>query len=249
MDNENILTLDRSEPAAEQAPAQTAPEQTKLYPLDWGTTKVPLAGGKYKHQLKRPTREQIFAREDELNTEIPIGKKGEFQMPDPTATEDVDAKYYDLVQVGAEGYAGVIPAAHKAAAFQGLYQREIYIPEDADPFAEEVPVVEEIGPGDEPDYTIVHVLRQAAESELKRYRRRAALGEIKPGRRGKQNFVRKSTLKNAEEHYDLWCTRIDGVTIETPNPDIADLKRAVDPLIKRRVVETYVEAIVGGLLD
>lgn len=244
---DNILTLDRSEPAANNAPAQPA---EKLYPLDWETTRVTLKDRRFKHTLRRPTAEEIFAREEELQSDIPIAKDGSFQMPDPTANEDIDAKIYDKIVVSTEGYKGVVPAAHKAAAFQALYLREVYIDDETDQFADEVPVLEEIGSGDEPDFTIVHVMRQPSESELKRYRRRSSNGQIKPGKRGKQRFVSQSTLKNAVEHYDLWCVGVHGATLKNlPNFHPVELKYNVDPLIKRLVVQTLVESIIGSLLD
>lgn len=250
---ENILTLDRTEPGAAQAPAQGATVPTSAassYPLDWGTKTIKLKDGKFRHKLRRPTTEEIFEREDELQSDIPLSKDGSFEMPDPTANEEIDARFYDKLICSVEGYAGSVPAAHKAAAIAGLHLREVYIPEDADPFADVVSIVEEIGQGDEPDFTIVHLMRQPAEAELKRYRRRSSNGQIKPGKRGKQRFISKSTLKNAVEHYDLWCTDIKGARLDdTANADLAALKNAVDPLIKRQVVQTLAEAIIGGLLD
>jgi hypothetical protein len=246
--NDNILQVER-EPAAQNAPAQTA--EKGLYPLDWETTVIKLKEGRFKHRLRRPTAEEIYAREEDLQREIPIGKDGSFSMPDPTANEETDAEYYDKLVQHADGYKGDVPAAHKAAAFQGLYVREIYIDDDTDVFADEVPVLEEYGSNEEPDFTIVHVMRQPAEAELKRYRRRSSQGEVKPGKRGKQRFVSRSTLKNAVEHYDMWCVDIKGAKIGEADFkfDISDLKAAVDPLIKRQVVQTLADAVVGNLLD
>jgi hypothetical protein len=254
-EKDNILTLDRSETGGSAAsaaatPAPTQPATSKLYPLDWGTTKVPLKGGRFKHKLRRPTSEEIFAREEERHREIEIAKDNSIAMPDPTEGEEIDAKYFDLVIVESEGYNGLVPTSHKAAAFNGLYLREMYIHEDTDIFGEDVPVIEEIGQGDDPDWTIVHTMRQPEESELKRFRRRSSGGKLKPGKRGRQNFVPKSNLKDAVEAYDKWCVRIDGATLtETPAVDLAALKNAVDPLIKRMIVETLVGEIAGNLLD
>lgn len=255
--NEEILDLN-NQPGGETSPAilpegeakNTEAVRSDLYPLDWETTTVKLKEGRFKHKLRRPTADEIYAREEDLQNEIEIGKKGNFQMPDPTASEDADAKIYDLIKIETEGYAGTVPAAHKAAAFQGLYVREIYIDEETDVFGEQVDVLEEFGTGDEPDFTIVHRMRQPAESELKKYRRRTATGEIKPGKRGKQRFISRSTLRNAVEHYDLWCIDVDGVRLDrTASADSLARIAAVDPLIKRRVVQTLVEEITGSLLD
>lgn len=232
-------------------PPLSVTEDLSEYPLDWETTTVKLKEGRFKHKLRRPTAEEIFEREESLQSDIPIGKDGTFSMPDPTATEEADAAFYDKLIISTEGYTGDVPAVHKAKAIQGLYLREIYIDEAADPFAPEVAVIEEIGSGDEPDFTIVHIMRQPTEGELRRYRRRSSAGEVKPGKRGRQRFVSRSTLKNAVEHYELWCQRVEGVRFDEKNilPDALSFKAGVDPLIKRLVVQELVEAIVGGLLD
>lgn len=247
--NNNILTIERDEPGAGDASALPV-KKPAVYPLDWDTTTVRLKEGRFAHTLRRPTPAEIFERDAELQSDIPIAKDGSFSMPDPTASEDVDAKYYDRLLVGADGYSSDVPASHKAAAFQGLYMREIYIDDEADPFADEVRVIEEIGQGDEPDWTIVHVMRQPTESELKRYRRRSSQGEIKPGKRGKQRFVSRSTLKNSVEHYDLWVQNVLGVRLDkTPDADVPARVATVDPLIKKQVVGVLVDAIAGSLLD
>lgn len=247
---DNILTMER-EPEAEQAPAQAAKSTADgAYPLDWKTTTVPLAHGKFKHKLNRPTSEQIFDREKQLNREIPISKGGGMAAVDPTEAEEINAAFYDVIAAEATGYKGTVPAAHKSAAIDGLYRRTVYIDDGVDEFAEEVPVTEEIGPDDAPDFTIVHVLRQPSEDELRRYRRRSASSEIKPGKRGRQVFVTKSNLKNAVEFYDLLSTSIAGAKLDdTPGYDHLALAGAVDPLIKRLVVDTFVDKIVGSLLD
>jgi hypothetical protein len=251
-DNDNILSIERPDdvPAAASSDASAS----KLFPLDWRTMDVKLKGGRFVHELRRPTPEEIFAREDERQREIPIAKDNTVDLPDPTEGEEIDAELYDkLIQGTPKGYKGTVPTAHKAAAFNGLYVREIYIDEETDVFAEEVPVLEEIGSGDEADATIVHTLKQPEESELKRFRRRSSGGKLKPGKRGRQNFVPKSNLREAVDAYDRWCIRIDGVKLiglpDGHKPDLLELKASVDPLIKRMVVQTLVDELAGNLLD
>lgn len=214
--------------------------ETRLYPLDWETQEVRLAEGRFVHTVRRPTVEEIFDRDRDLQSEIPIGKDGSYKLPDPTATEDVDVALYDKIVTAVSGYPGEVPASHKSAVITGLYRRDIDVEEGADIFADIVPIVEEIGTGDEPDFVIRHFMRQPTEDELRKFRRRNSAGEIKPGKRGRQRFVTKSSLRLAVEYYDLWLERIDGVK---------PADGQVDPLIKRQVVQTLVDAISGGLLD
>lgn len=216
------------------------------YPLDWETQEVRLAEGRFVHTVRRPTVEVIFERDKNMQSEIPIGKDGSYSLPDPTATEDVDVKLYDAIALSATGYTGEVPASHKSTVITGLYRREVYVDEDVDIFADTVPVTEEIGSGDEPEFTITHLMRQPTEDELKKYRRKNSAGEIKPGKRGKQRVVTKSNLKLAVEYYDLWIEQIDGVCLLAEN---GEYTANVDPLIKRLVVQTLVEELSGKLLD
>lgn len=221
----------------------------ELYPLNWETQDVRLGEGRFVHTVRRPTPEEIFDRDKDLQSEIPIGKDGSYSLPDPTATEDVDVKLFDAIVVSSTGYpSGDVPASHKSTVITGLYRREVYIDDDTDVFAYEIPVLEEIGNGDEPDFVITHFMRQPTEEELKKYRRRNSAGEIKPGKRGKQRFVTKSNLKLAVEYYDLWIDRIEGVKLQAES-DHGDYIGNIDPLIKRQVLNTLVDKITGSLLD
>jgi len=249
--NEDILEVNNTAGAGENpAPVNSSP--AKGFKLDWQDMEISLKKGRFTHTLSRPAAELILAREKELENEIPIGKDGGYKLPDPTAQEDVDAKYYDQIVVKTEGYPGSVPGYHKAAAFQGLYQREIYVDEDADIFADEVAVIEEIGGGDDPDFTIQHIMRQPTEQELKRWRRRSANSEIKPGKRGKQKLVTTSNLPAAMEFYGLWLVRIEGATVggAACSPDRRDEFIAqVDPLIQRKVVSTFAGEFNDELTD
>ena len=251
--NDNILQIERDQPVAANAPASLASVVVgrELYMLDWQQTEIALGKGR-KLTLRRPTQAEILERDAELQTEIPIGKDGGYQLPDPTLNEAIDAKYFDLVKVGEEGYAGTIPEQHKAAAFNGLYKREIYVDADFDFDTDKVLVLEEIGGGAEPDYTIAHVMRPPTEAELKLYRRKSSGGEIKPGKRGRQIFKTASNLKTAMSFYAQWLTRLEGAMVggeDTQSLPLPVLTAHVDPLIQRQVVNAVVEAYTAQLSD
>ncbi len=225
----------------------------KLYPLDWQDIEVKLAKGRFVHKLRRPSEDLLLKREDEITTEIPIAKDGSYAPPDELSQEAVDAKYWEELKIEATGYKGDVPTAHKAAAFNGLYTREIYVPEDADIFADEVPVIEEIGRGDEPDFILTHWVRQPEESELNKCRSKInAGGRLKPDKRGRQKFEQRSNLRSAMSYYNTWFSRMEGAKV---NEQLfsADNKQAfidtVDPLIKRKVIKVFIDALVGNLLD
>lgn len=223
-----------------------------LYMLDWQEAEIRLAKGRFSHTLSRPPADMMIAREDELQPEIPIAKDGSFALPDATAQEETDAKYYDRVVIKTEGYTGDVPVAHKAAAFQGLFRREIYLDPDCDIFGDEVTVLEEIGGGEEPDFTIRHILRQPAEAELKKYRQSTSGGRLLPDKRGRQKLVTSSNLRAAMRYYNTWLVRIEGATAggSAFSPDKREeFVALVDPLIQRKVVGTLVDELTGGLLD
>lgn len=222
------------------------------YKLDWQDAEISLSKGRFSHTLSRPTAEMIIAREDEIQAEIPIARDGSFALPDSTASEETDAKYYDLIAVKTTGYKGAIPTAHKAAAFQGLYRREIYLDPECDIFADEVTVIEEIGGGDEPDFTIRHTLRQPTEAELKKCRQANGGGRLMPDKRGRQKLVTASNLRSAMRYYSTWLIRLDGACAGGSgfSPDRREeFVALVDPLIQRKVVNVLVDELTGSLLD
>lgn len=251
--NDNILSIERDEPAAAiDVPAVSH----SSYKLDWADQDVKLAKGRFVHTVRRPTADEILERENELQAEIQINKDGGYSMPDPTASEEVDARYYDLIVQKVTGYAHdqAVPEMHKSAVFQGLYRREVEIDEACDVLAGgEIAVIEEIGSGAVPDFTLRHILRSPTEAELKTYRRRAsATSEIKQGKRGRQVLTTRSNLRNAMQHYALWLVRIEGASVKGEaftDANRAAFIAAVDPLIQRRVVAEVADAFSGGLLD
>lgn len=247
--NEEVLEI--NEQAADETPAPVIVPQPG-YKLDWQDAEIKLSKGRFSHILSRPTAEMILAREDELQPEIPIAKDGSFALPDSTAQEETDAKYYDQIVIKADGYRGAIPVAHKAAAFQGLFRREIYLDPECDIFGDEVTVLEEIGGSDEPDFVVRHVLRQPSEAELKKYRQSTAGGRLLPDKRGRQKLVTSSNLRTAMRFYDTWLVRLEGATVmgsAFSAEKRAEFLALVDPLIQRKVVTTIVDELTGGLLD
>lgn len=242
--NDNVLEMGTA--AAKQADeVKTLPG---MYPLDWKTIAVKLGDGKFEHEMRRPSVDLLLERDVEMQSTIEIAKDGGYKLPDPTGDDDLNARYYDRLIESISGYPGEVPTMHKAAAFAGIYKREIYVDEDATAFDDQVAVIEEIG-GDPPKFTVRHVFRQPTEDELRSYRRKMQTGEIKPGKRGRQVFVTRSNLKTAIEFYDKWIANVDGATVDgSPIIDARGIG-SVDPLIKRTVVQTFAGFLLDALLD
>jgi hypothetical protein len=244
--NEGSRKVDAGASSAGRPPALPS------YKLDWPDAEIRLAKGRFTHTLSRPSAEMMIAREDELQPEIPIAKDGSFTLPDSTAQEETDAKYYDRIVIKTGGYTAEVPTAHKAAAFQGLFRREIYLDPECDIFGDEVTIIEEIGGSDEPDFTVRHTLRQPTEAELKKCRQGSSGGRLLPDKRGRQKLVTSSNLRSAMRFYNTWLVRIEGATAgeNTFSPDTRDeFVALVDPLIQRKVVTVLVDELTGGLLD
>lgn len=230
--------------------AAAGPENASgLYPLDWKTTEVKIGKGKLSAVLRRPTAEELLARDAELQVPVEMAKDGGYKLPDPTATDEVDCKLFDQVNTEPDRE---FQLREKAAFIRGLYKREVYVEDEADAFDHLVTVLEEVG-GDPPAFTIAHVFRQPTEEELRSYRRRMQTGEMRPGKRGRQQFVTRSNLKTAIEFYDKWIMRIDGTRLDPPTENFVwpteELAAYVDPLIKRMVVQEFANFILEALQD
>ncbi len=243
-----------------ETPTTTAMPETpktfgqKLYPLDWKDTEVKLAKGRFSHTLSRPSAEMLIEREDELETEIPIAKDGSYALPDDTINEEIDAKYYDSLQISATGYEGrEIPTLHKAKALQGLYKSEIYFDEDADIFGDEICILQEIG-GTEfnPNFTVRHILRSPGEKQLRKYRSKGATTRIVPGKRGRQKLVMQSNIRLAMQFYAEHLIRVEGATLggeKFTNERRDEFIEAVDPLAQKAVFNCILSELNEKLSD
>lgn len=226
-----------------------------LYPLDWKTTDVKLAKGRFTHTLLRPSNELLIRRADELDVEIPIAKDGSYAIPDATMQEEIDAKYaLELQAEEPKGYKGNVPTAHLAAAFQGLFQQEIYVDPDCDTFGDEITILEEIGLGDEPDFVIKHILSNPInnEKELKKVRQKFNSGRLHPDKRRRQKYVEKSNLRSIMAYYEAWFLRSEGAKIDDRpfSPERSEEFLAeTNALTQRAVVKAIVQELTGNLLD
>lgn len=223
-----------------------------LYPLDWEKSAVNLAKGRFSHVMSRPADDLILEREKELDFEVPINKDGSYSLPDATEQEAIDAKYAKKILVESKGYQSDPSEAHLAAAFQGLYQREIYLDEDCDIFGEELVIIEEVGAGDEPDFVMKHCLKAPDEKLLKTIRQKTNNSRVVPGKRGKQKFVQKSNLRWMMGFYEELFKTIEGATVEGApySEDKREIFLAfIDPFSKKEVMKVIVDELTGNLLD
>lgn len=223
-----------------------------LYPLDWKTTEVKLGKGRFSQTLERPSNDLLVERSDDLAVEVPIAKDGSYSVPDATEQETIDAKYAEKIRVDQQGYNGNIPTAHSAAAFNALFQREIYVDPDCDIFGEEITVIEEIGGDDEPEFVIKHIIKTPDEKQLKNARQVFGRGRIYPDKRGRQKYVEKSNLRSAMRIYSEWLDRQEGSSVNNESFSAENRESFINEtnaLTQRKVVQVVVQELTGNLLD
>lgn len=238
---------------------------TKSYPLTDAETVVQLhikRGDKsetIQHKLRRPSLDELIAREQQSVAEIE-----EVAPNEDSWTEDSQAangKLWDKCIIGVTGYridgqlaidfvavsgetAAKIPLSHKNTAISGLYLSKCTIEQGEDEgFSLDDPthtIRQAIGAGDEPDYVILHTLRQPTEAELREYNKHASTATSVSGTRKRKIRVR-TNLKADVELYDKLATGIAGAT--PPEP------RMVDPISKRQVVQTLIASLNASLSD
>lgn len=232
---------------------QETEEQPKLYPLGWKDTDIKLSKGRFVHNLSRPSNDLLLRREDEINKEIPIGKDGSYGLPDESEQEDIDAKYYEEIKGEVSGYGErAVPTLHKSTAFQSLFVSEFYVDEACDIFDDEIIIIEEIGGGDDPEYTLRHVLQNPDERKMREIRKIFKNGRLAPDKRGRQKFVPQANLRKAMMHYSTYFTGIEGASLA--GEKFSSEKRGqflaeINALSQRAVLKTLVEFVTGKLSD
>lgn len=236
--------------------------QPKRYPLTQTEFEVQISvGGKtLSHKLRRPTLAELVTRESESVTEVEEVSPGEdaFHVEDKAAT----ARLWDKIRLQVKGYrtgdakpdewidvtpelAAKLPADHKVAAVRALYLFRVEMVEDeGDGFdldGQEYDIRQLIG-GDEdaPEYVIVHRLRQPTEQQRRDYERRASATTFSTGTK-KRKMKFRANLKADVELYDALFVSLTGAT----PPD----KGAVDPIVKRQVVQCLLGKISASVLD
>lgn len=238
---------------------------TKSYPLTDAETVIQLhikRGEKsetIQHKLRRPSLAELIEREQQSVAEIE-----EVAPNEDSWTEDsqsANGRLWDKCIIGVTGYridgqlasdfvavspetAAKIPLAHKNTAISGLYLSKctVVAGEDEGFSLDDAThtIRQAIGADDEPDYVILHTLRQPTEAELREYNKRASTATSVSGSRKRKLRVR-TNLKADVELYDKLAVTITGAT--PPEP------RMVDPIFKRQVVQTMVSSLNASLLD
>ena len=218
------------------------------------------------HRLRKPTLAELNEREAGISQEMVEVSKHETEL---VSTDDTaNMRLWDKLVTAIKGYRGFedwrepsddekrqLRASHKSFAVRNIYAGSCAI--DADDalvsLSGDVWTIKQmIGPdGDNPLFTVFHVLREPNEAEYAKFKRTANKTSYMSGSR-KTRFKVRSDLKPYIEMYDALIETIEGGTVGGL-PFAADRRdafiRAIDPIWKRQIVQTLMGALDVQLLD
>lgn len=241
------------------------PIPAKSYPLTESEAVISLhikRGDKteiIQHKLRRPTLAELIEREQQSVAEVEEVAPNEDAWHEDS--QAASAKLWDKCILGVTGYriggqlatdfvpvsseiAAKIPLTHKATAISGLYLAKSEVEKGEDEGfnldGDTHTIKQSIGASEEPEFVLVHTLRQPTEGELREYNKRASTATSVSGSRKRKIRVR-TNLKADVELYDKLAIALTGAT--PPEP------RLVDPIFKRQVVQALIASLNASLLD
>ncbi|HEY6401144.1 MAG TPA: hypothetical protein VI479_07030 [Blastocatellia bacterium] len=217
------------------------------------------------HRLRKPTLEELNERESQIKYEtIKINPK-EIEVRNDQRT--ADANLWGKIVQAVKGYKDAddwrelsdeekskFNGSHKSQAIQGLYAGQSKIEGDGDyvPIGPvEWTVRQEIGPNEEPDFVVRHILREPTEDERLRYNRIASSTRYVTGAKKEQAQVR-TNLKAHIEVYNALIQNIKGATVAGMEFEISDRKQfldAIDPIWKRDVIQCLMTNLEAQISD
>ena len=240
-----------------------------LYPFDQDEIIVQFnakPGGKpqiISHKLRKPTKEELLAREKESAYELHDTGDGIVEIGD---TDAANTHLWDKIALAVQGYGDAkewksldedlkrqVSASHKNQAIRRLYAADAVIADDVvvNLSGNQWKVVLNIGVNDEPDYSITFTLREPGEDERSRFKNTESTQKQKKGTKRPQ-YVVKTNLQSYIDLFDKVIENIEGATVgdhpfSPANKDA--FLAAIDPNWKRAVVIRYWRAIEGALQD
>lgn len=224
----------------------STPSEVKPFKLDWKDTEVHLYKGKFKHFLRRAEAEEILEWQEKLTSEVSISKDGSIPLVAESAQDEkANAEFYDKIKLKeAEGYNGrPVPDSHKSAAVKKLYERTVWIDEDADIFGEEILIHEVLGDPNNPIALIKHFLKNPMfdDAKLRRIKNTINGGVMQTDRKGGKKIVGNKPVRKTHAFYFENFLRIENVTVND--------KTLVDPLIAHLIVSVMVRELTDALSD
>lgn len=248
---------------------------TKLYAFDatefeitFNARPVSATPAWVTHKLRKPTLEELIEWEKGQTYETVEVSKRENQIisDDDAAT----GKLWNKLILSVKGYNDTartdgaewhdltdeekqqMRSNHKAAAIRGLYRSSCSIEDNSDSQSVSLSgdtwsIKQEIGSQDDP-YIVTHVLREPNEKEMRKFKQSAASTSFVRGAK-KQHIKVATNLKAYIELYDALINTVAGATVTGQSGNTVPFVNAIDPIFKRQVISTLMEALDTQLQD
>lgn len=247
--------------------------ELKLYPFDLEFIEVPFNARpnaeKPKtvwHKLRKPTLQQLKDRESQIKSElVSISSREDEDRSDDRAA---NANLWRKLIVAVKGYRSAtdwrelsdaekdeMKPGHKARAIEQMYTAAFVVEVGDDDEvcigAETWVIRQEVGAGREPDFVIRHSLREPTASEWDKFKGTAQrTSYIRGSKRLRRKF--NASLQSYCEIYDAILLSVDGGTVGG-HVFSAGARKAflfhVDPIWKRKIIETLINTLEGQSSD
>jgi hypothetical protein len=252
---------------------EAQPETPALYPFDLEFIAVSFNARPNAetpkivyHKLRKPTLQQLKDRELQIKNElVSISAREDEDRTDETVA---NANLWRKLIVAVKGYKDAadwrelsdlekdeMKPGHKSRAINQMYMGSCVVEAGEDDEvsigAEVWTIRQEIGAMREPDFVIRHLLREPNENEWVKFKGTAArMSYVRGAKRPRRKF--NTSLQSYCDLYDATLLSIDGATVGgrifTPETRKAFLAQ-IDPIWKRKIVETFVDTLEGQSSD
>lgn len=219
------------------------------------------------HRLRRPTLEELLAREQQASTEmIEVNKREAEYISDD---DPANIWLWEKVALAVKGYkefpdwTNLTPelkekiwGGQKSLAIDAVYKTFCQV-EDIDEgialTGQEWVVRQSIGTNrDKPDYVVRYTLRQPTEAERREYRRTMGSTMVLKGKR-KAHYKMGSNLKAYVKLFDALVIVVNGGTVQGQaflgSQNRSAFLAAIDPIFKQQVILTLMTSLDGELRD
>lgn len=218
------------------------------------------------HKLRKPTLQQLKERESQIKSElVSISSHEDEDRSDDTTA---NANLWRKLIVAVKGYRGAaewrdisdaereeMKPGHKVRAIRQMYAGDCLIEANEDDEvsigAETWVIRQDIGANREPDFVIRHSLREPTQPEWEKFKGTAQRSSyIRGAKRLRRKF--NTSLQSYCELYDAVLLSIEGATVDgkifSPETRKAFLLQ-IDPIWKRKIIETFVDTLEGQSSD
>jgi hypothetical protein len=219
------------------------------------------------HRLRKPTLAELLDRESQINYEIVeiSSREEEIRTDDETA----NARLWDKIAVAVMGYKGLdgwreltaedkaaMRPGHKSTAIRMLYAGSFEIEGEEDGVsigADTWTVRQEIGAKEEPDFVVMHILREPTEAERSKFKRSSSTTSYVKGAKRQQVRIR-TNLRAHMELYDALIQNVVGGTVNgrgltDDNGFRGEFIPAIDLVWKRQVIQCLMSTLEGQISD